>query len=72
MSWLKKTAHAEFSSPPLGDGRGKFLVWKCFSRPDLAACLLLTLSSPSLQDEGRKKVSGNEAVPGGAFQWFRV
>jgi len=31
--------------------------------------LLLTLSSPSLADEGRKKVSGKAAL-GGAFQDF--
>jgi len=67
----KMAAHAEFSSPPLGDGRGIF-VRRCFSRPALAACLLLTLLSPSLEDEGRKPVSGNEAALGGAFPWLKL
>jgi len=42
------------------------------SRLALAACLLVMLSSPSLQDEGRQQVSTYEAAPGGAFLWFRI
>jgi hypothetical protein len=71
MSWLKKLLLMRSSLRlPWGTGGG-FLVWKCFSRPALAACLLLTLSSPSLEDEGRKKVSSKAAL-GGAFRWFRL
>ena len=69
MSWLKKLLLMRSSLRlPSGTGGGT-LLGNALAAQLLAACLLLTLSSPSLKDEGRKQVSGNDAAPGGAFQW---
>ena len=58
---------------PLGEREGGGLALKCFCRPASAALLLLTMSSPSRQAEGRHP-EGSSAAVGGAFrvQFFEV
>ncbi len=57
--------------PLWGTGRGKLCeVETRLSRPTSAARLLPTISSPSLEDEGRNPVACNDAARAARFAWM--
>jgi len=69
MSWLKKLLLMRSSLRlPSGTGGGTILG-NALAAQLLAACLLLTLSSPSLRLRGERK-GQHQAALGGAFRIF--